>query len=118
MIIAIPTKENRIDNHFGHCDAFTLIEVDESKSILNKNEIESTPVCGCKSGLAGELEQKGVELLLAGGIGNGAIKKLNSHHIQVIAGFSGSIDEVIEIWKSGKYSSNFKICTEHHSCSH
>lgn len=118
MIIAIPTKDKRIDNHFGHCDSFTLIEVDDSKSIINKNELASEPVCGCKSNLADELAQKGVNILLAGGIGDGAIKKLKSHQIDVIAGFSGTIEEVIKNWKLGNYSKEFKICTEHHSCSH
>ncbi len=118
MIIAIPTQNNQLDNHFGHCESFTLIEVDDSRIIKKKESMPSTPVCGCKSDLAGDLEQKGVKLLLAGGIGEGAIKKLKTHHIDVIPGFSGTVDEVIEKWKSNDYSKVLKICTEHHNCSH
>lgn len=118
MIIAIPTQNDRLDNHFGHCESFTLIELDDSKSILKKETITSTPVCGCKSGLADDLRQKGVELLLAGRIGEGAVKKLKAHHIKVIAGFSGEVNEVIEQWKSNDYSKELKICTAHHNCSH
>ena len=36
MIIAIPAQNDRLDNHFGHCESFTLIELDDSKSILKK----------------------------------------------------------------------------------
>ncbi len=118
MKIAIPTQNDQIDNHFGHCEYFTLVDVDENKEVINKATMESEAVCGCKSGLAGVLQQMGVKLLLAGGIGDGAVRKLKQHNIDVIAGFSGSIDEVIRKWKTEDYSLNFTICTEHQSCSH
>ena len=118
MKIAIPTRNNSLDNHFGHCEYFTLIEVDSSKKVLKTEKLESSVECGCKSNLAEELEKRGIELLLAGGIGEGAIKKLKSHHIDVIPGLSGTLEEVIESWRTDNYSKQPKICTEHHNCSH
>jgi predicted Fe-Mo cluster-binding NifX family protein len=40
--------------------------------------------CGCKSNLAEVLKSKGVTLLIAGGIGNGAVNKLEENGISVI----------------------------------
>lgn len=117
MKIAIPTKNNMIDNHFGHCDSFTIVELDSEKKILKMEKLGTPVECGCKSSLAGDLQKIGIELLLAGGIGDGAIKKLKAHQIEVVANLSGTIEEVIETWKSGNYSREFKICTEHESCS-
>ncbi|MGQ8335549.1 NifB/NifX family molybdenum-iron cluster-binding protein [Sunxiuqinia sp. A32] len=119
MKIAIPTKGNDIDNHFGHCDYFTIIDINDRDQVFEKELMDSTVECGCKSGLAGELAKKGVKLLLAGGIGGGAINKLREYQIEVIPGFTGTIDEVLEKWKLKEYGNEMIICTDHqHNCSH
>lgn len=117
MKIAIPTKGSMIDNHFGHCEYFTIIDLNEKKKIIATEKLETAKVCGCKSNLAEDLSQKGVTILLAGGIGGGAIEKLKMQNIEVIAGFKGSIENVIEDWQGNNYKSNFSICTEHDGCS-
>ena len=32
--IAIPTRDNVVDDHFGHCDHYTIISVDDNKSAI------------------------------------------------------------------------------------
>ena len=118
MKIAIPTKQDQVDNHFGHCDFFTIFELNEQFDVIGKEKLEAGKVCGCKSNLTDDLVQKGVNLLLAGGIGEGAIRKLNAENIEVIAGFNGNIETAVETWKRKDFSSNFTICTEHDECSH
>ena len=116
--LAIPTRENQVDNHFGHCEFFSIIELNDQKEITGQFELESSKSCGCKTNLAEELAGEGVTLLLAGGIGQGAINKLKSQNIEVLAGFSGTIEEAIEKWKTNNYQINMPICVEHHNCSH
>ncbi|MGD9928848.1 MAG: NifB/NifX family molybdenum-iron cluster-binding protein [Mangrovibacterium sp.] len=118
MKIAIPAKENKVDNHFGHCDHFMIFKLNDQLEVVSTSRLETDKTCGCKSNLADELAAQGVGLLLAGGIGEGAIKKLNQQKIDVIAGFKGDIETVIEQWKRKDYLTNFSICTEHDSCSH
>lgn len=35
MKIAVPTRENVVDDHFGHCAYYTLFTVDDDKNITN-----------------------------------------------------------------------------------
>lgn len=116
--LAIPTKGNMVDDHFGHCEYFSIIELNDNKEVTGKFERESSKSCGCKTNLAEELANEGVSILLAGGIGQGAIDKLKEYNIQVLAGFKGTIAEAIEKWKTNKYTFDIPICVEHHNCSH
>ena len=70
MKIAIPTKENMVDNHFGHCEYYTVLTVGQANQILNSETIPSPQGCGCKSNIAGELENMGVSVMLAGNMGH------------------------------------------------
>lgn len=89
MKVAIPTRNNVVDDHFGHCEYYTIFTISEDKLIVC-TEIQASPEgCGCKSNIASVLEEKGVELMLAGNMGEGAKHTLEDHHIRVIRGCSG-----------------------------
>jgi predicted Fe-Mo cluster-binding NifX family protein len=116
--IAIPSKQNEVDDHFGHCEYFTIIELNEQLEITSQYKRPTAENCGCKSNLAEDLAAEGVSILLAGGIGQGAINKLKSANIEVLAGFRGTIGEVVDRWKSKDYRADISVCREHDSCSH
>jgi predicted Fe-Mo cluster-binding NifX family protein len=118
MKIAIPTKDNQVDNHFGHCDYFSIFELNERNEVTGKSELVTSKECGCKSNLADELAAQNVNVMLASGIGEGAIRKLKAQNIEVIAGFKCSVDEALDKYIRKDYSQNFTICNEHESCSH
>lgn len=65
MKIAIPTRDCRIDDHFGHCDHYTIYTI-ENKTIAVREELPSPQGCGCKSGIAADLQRLGVTAMLAG----------------------------------------------------
>ena len=76
MKIAIPTRENAVDNHFGHCEYYTILTVGQDNQILSSETIPSPQGCGCKSNIAGELENMGVSVMLA----DRKSTRLNSSH--------------------------------------
>ena len=77
MKIAVPTKENnQIDDHFGHCEFYTIFLISDNNEIMAETILESPQGCGCKSNIASELAQMDVRIMLAGGIGDGAVNKL------------------------------------------
>ena len=41
MKIAVPTRENRIDDHFGHCAYYTLFTVDDARRIAATETLPS-----------------------------------------------------------------------------
>lgn len=118
MKIALPSRNNVIDDHFGHCEFFTVYTVDqEAKEILNQETIESPNGCGCKSNIATTLAEKGVTLMLAGNMGTGAVNKLNASGIDVVRGCSGNLEAVAMSWLQGEISDSNISCVSH-DCHH
>ena len=120
MKIALPSRQNYIDDHFGHCEYFTVFTVDEPrKEIIGKEVIESPAGCGCKSNIAQTLAEMGVEILIAGNMGQGAVNVLNNSGIRVLRGCSGELKTAVEKWLQGSLMDSGDFCHAHeHGCSH
>ncbi|MGL5381509.1 NifB/NifX family molybdenum-iron cluster-binding protein [Clostridium sp.] len=118
MKIALPCRNNQIDNHFGHCEYFTVVTIDmDSKKITNSEKVESPEGCGCKSNIAEVLAQKGVTIMLAGNMGLGAVNVLERSGIEVIRGCSGDLNTVTSKWLDGSLKDSGDNCN-HHECNH
>jgi len=118
MKIALPSRDNRIDDHFGHCEFFTVLTVDkEAKKILDNQVVESPNGCGCKSNIASTLADMGVTLMLAGNMGNGAVNKLSQAGIAVVRGCSGELNTVAEAWLNDQIKDSAISCSSH-ECNH
>ena len=122
MKIAIPTRGNLVDGHFGHCEMYSVFTINDNKII--DTEILPSPVgCGCKSNIASVLYEKGVSIMLAGNMGEGAMNVLNMHNIEVVRGCSGDVKAVAEAYISGNISDSGIGCSHHengveHQCNH
>lgn len=114
MKIALPTRENQIDGHFGHCEYFTVLTVDtNAKQIIETENVPSPVGCGCKSNIAQILAEKGVKFMLAGNMGDGAVRVLNNSGIQVLRGCSGDVISVATKWLEGSLLDSGDSCHEH-----
>ena len=122
MKIAIPvTSNNQIDDHFGHCEYFNVFSISENNELIDLQTLKSESGCGCKSNIAGTLAEQGVSVMLAGGIGAGAISVLNNAGIEVVRGCSGDSIEAVNLFLSGKIIDNGTSCHHphhHHSEGH
>lgn len=117
MKIAVPTRDERVDDHFGHCDHYTIFTVEENR-VVNRETMQSPQGCGCKSGIAADLQNIGVVMMLAGNMGEGAKNKLNAHNIDVIRGCSGNVDELVKSYLEGKVVDSGLGCSEHECGDH
>jgi len=122
MKIAIPTRGNLVDEHFGHCEMYSVFTLNNGK-IEHSEVIPSLQGCGCKSNIASVLQEKGVSILLAGNLGAGAMNVLNSHNIEVIRGCSGNVKLVAEAYMNGEIKDKAVSCAHHennaeHQCNH
>ena len=120
MKIAIPTKNNTVDNHFGHCSHFTIYETDGTK-VTNQYTMDSPQGCGCKSNLTELLIENGVSIMLAGNMGEGAVNKLKVANINVIRGCSGNTNEVVQSYLNNQLKDSGYVCATHghdHTCNH
>ena len=114
MKIAVPTRDGRVDDHFGHCAYYTIFEIAGGK-VVGSTKMASPQGCGCKSGIAPILKQMGVTVMLAGNMGQGAKNVLEAQRIEVVRGCSGDVDELLQEYLSGNISDNGQAC-DHHDC--
>lgn len=124
MKIAVPTRANEVDEHFGHCEVYTVFSIDENKKIIDYQILPSPQGCGCKSNIGAILQQIGVKVLLAGNMGGGALNVLNSYGIEVYRGCKGDVRELTENFLLGKITDSGEGCAHHqnhddeHQCNH
>lgn len=117
MKIALPSQQNMIDDHFGHCEYFTIFAVNDNKEIISQETLASPVGCGCKSNIAQTLSAIGVKFMLAGNMGEGAVNVLNNHGIEVLRGCSGDVKTVALSWLEGNLQDSGDVCHEHeHGC--
>ena len=116
MKIALPTRQNQIDDHFGHCEYFTVFTI-ENKEMVAEEIVTSPEGCGCKSNIAEQLGQMNVTVMLAGNMGEGAVNVLNRSGIKVIRGCSGNVKEVALAYINGTLVDSGVACAQHeHGC--
>lgn len=84
MRIAMPIAEGRLCMHFGHCQAFAFVEVDDGNSIL-KVETE-TPPAHQPGVLPQWLGAKSADVVIASGMGMRAQELFRRQGIEVIVG--------------------------------
>ena len=114
MKIAVPVKENnQIDVHFGHCEFYQIYEVSDKNEVLSIHKMDSPQGCGCKSNIAEVFQNEGVKFMLAGGIGDGAISKLNAHGISVVRNCSGDVSVLVQQYLSGELKDGGSNCQSH-----
>jgi len=81
--IAVPTTEGVLDAHFGHCEKFAMVEV-EDKTIINTTYIDPPPH---QPGLLPPwLAERGATDIIAGGMGQHAIRLFNEKGVNVFVG--------------------------------
>ena len=121
MKIAVTYENGQIYQHFGHTPAFKVYEV-ENDTIANTTTVVPGEDMHCA--LGGWLKENGIDTLICGGIGGGAINALSSAGIQMFPGCSGSADEAVTAFIAGNLEYDPETrCTEHehdhdHTCAH
>lgn len=122
MKVCIPVVENKgMDsvpfNHFGSAPMFIIcdLESNDVRSIGNGDLDHEHGKCQPIKALSGET----VDAVIVGGIGQGAISKLNSMGIKVYKAYEGNISENVALLKNNKldeFPTNYKC--NHDGCSH
>lgn len=110
MRYAIPVSGGILSAHFGHCEQFAIIDVDEeSKTILNK---ELVPSPGHEPGFLPQwLAEEGVSVVLAGGMGSRAQGLFAQNNIEVVVGvLENDPERAILSYLNGALDTGGNIC--------
>lgn len=110
MKYAIPVTRGILSPHFGHCEQFSLIDVDETKKQILKTELVNAPEH--EPGLFPRwLAEKGVSLIFAGGMGSNAQLLFQQNNIRVITGITEKTPENIVLnHMNGTLTTGANVC--------
>lgn len=119
MKIAFPVlKNNGIDsdvhNHFGSAPFFIFVDLDTDavEAFENPDQDHQHGACNPMTALGG----RKVDGVVVGGIGGGALKKLNSDGIAVYRAIEGTVKENARLIKAGNLPvfEPDQVCGHHH----
>lgn len=109
MKIAIPLAEGKLCLHFGHCEQFVLVDVNESKQITAKSM--ETPPPHEPGVLPKWLAEKGVTRIIAGGMGQRAQQLFAENGISVHVGAAeAEPEQVVADFLSGTLKTGANSC--------
>lgn len=111
MKIAVASEVKNVAEHFGHCANFMIYDVENGR-IINE---ESVPNPGHKPGfLPNFLADRGVNVIISGGMGGGAVSIFNERNVEVVVGTSGDSRTAVQKYLRGELKTTGSICHEHH----
>ena len=85
MRIAIPIAQGKLAMHFGHCEQFALVDVDEEKKTVTRQEMVQAPEH--EPGILPRwLAERGANVIIAGGMGMRAQQLFSAQGIEVAVG--------------------------------
>ena len=110
MKIALPLAAGKLCMHFGHCEQFMLIDVDEpTRKITGKTTVTPPPH---EPGLLPRwLAEQGVTNIIAGGMGQRAQTLFQERNIAVVVGApAGEPETLVTDYLSGSLVSGANAC--------
>lgn len=110
MKIAIPMADGRLAMHFGHCEQFALVEVDDATRKPTQTEMLIPPPHE-PGVLPRWLHEQGANLIIAGGMGGRALQLFAQNDIQVIVGAPVDTPEnLVAAYLNGTLASGTNAC--------
>ena len=118
MRIVVPVENEKLCPHFGHCASFAMFDADKGEFTRLADE----PAPPHEPGLLPRwLGEKGVNLIIAGGMGGRTQTLFSERNIQVVVGApADSPVAIVMQYLEGKLQTAANACThgEGHVCDH
>jgi predicted Fe-Mo cluster-binding NifX family protein len=110
MKVAIPLARGRLSSHFGHCEEFAFVNVDTELGEIISTETVCAP--DHQPGLLPRwLHERGVNVVIAGGLGMRARTLLAQNGIGIIVGVEEEEPEtIVKQFLEGTLQTGANIC--------
>ena len=110
MRYAIPVSGDMVSEHFGHCEHFALIDVDEDRKEIVGSQLVPSP--GHQPGLLPQwLAEEGVSVVIASGMGSRAQNLFRQNRIDVVIGvLEDNPEKAVISYLSGALATGDNIC--------
>jgi predicted Fe-Mo cluster-binding NifX family protein len=108
MRYAVPTAEGKLALHFGHCESFSIFDVEEGK-ITHSEALEAPPH---QPGLLPKwLAERDVNVVIAGGMGGRAKALFDEAGIEVVVGAPRELpQQIVESHLAGSLATGDNAC--------
>jgi predicted Fe-Mo cluster-binding NifX family protein len=108
MKFAIPLAEGKLTAHFGHCQEFALVEVEDNQ-IKSKETLVPPPH---EPGVLPKwLHDQGANVIIAGGMGGRALDLFAQNNIKVIVGASAlAPEELVKQYLDNSLQTGGNVC--------
>jgi len=108
MKFAIPLAEGKLTGHFGHCQEFALVDVEDNKI---KNTEKMVPPPHEPGVLPRWLHELGTDVIIAGGMGARALELFAQNGIKVLTGApSLTPEELVLQYLDSTLKTGFNMC--------
>jgi predicted Fe-Mo cluster-binding NifX family protein len=123
MKICVPVMTDKglkseVCAHFGSAPMFLVVDSDSktSEAVPNTNEHHAHGMCNP----LGAIQGRGIQVLIVGGIGAGAVQKLRMASIEVFRTDLTTVEEAISAYEAGQLQpvSLQNACAHHGSSCH
>jgi ATP-binding protein involved in chromosome partitioning len=110
MRIAVPLTQGKLSLHFGHCDQFAIVDIDDN---INKviNRKDATPPAHAPGVLPKWLHENNVSVIIASGMGRRARQLFDQNDIKVVVGASDdSPEDLVSAYLENELEIGENIC--------
>lgn len=98
-----PDQNSPLDHRFGRCPYFILADVgDTGTHFESVSNVNASLGGGAGTASAQLMIDKGVQVVLTGNCGPKSKQALAAAGIEIVAGCTGTVDEVIDQFKAGR----------------
>lgn len=109
MKIAVPLVDGSLSMHFGHCDQFAVMDMDDDGKVVSRED--KTPPAHEPGVLPAWLHELGATHIIAGGMGSRAQQLFAQQGIKVIVGAPfKQPEELAEACAAGTLEGGDNIC--------
>lgn len=108
--IAIPTYRGKLCAHFGHCEAFTVLDIDiEAMKVTSSQTL--TPPEHAPGVYPRWVKELGADTVIAGGMGSRAQALFEEQGIEVVVGADAGDPEQIALdYVQGRLATGDNVC--------
>lgn len=117
VVIAVPYVEGRVNAHFGRTEAFMVVKA-EGEEVMESTVYGIAGLQHDHGGLAGFLVSRGVDVVLAGGMGPPMQQALKKAGLSLCCGVSGPADEAVRAYLAGELEQSDAVCGHHGGHAH
>ena len=111
-IFAVPTQNKKLCAHFGHCESFAMLEVKDDK-IVKESYVD--PPAHQPGTYPAFLAEKGVNTIIAGGMGVMAQNLFKENNIEVFMGLDAEDpSNLVELYLQDKLENGDNLCDSNH----